>query len=407
MKQINLLILTLLFITGVSTDKTSAQTAAPYCAFQVFFGMGQYGYDNNLGNNFWITDVTVDGSPALNFTGGTSDAGKNGSSVAAGYNQGVFTDLGATVTQGVAYNWTMARSGASNGYGCNFRVYVDYNDDGDFNDAGENIITDVHIANKNTSSTGAISYTIPVDAALGAHRMRVVCEYDGETQRGACGAGGFTGAQGDAKDFMLTVVAPAPACPACENPISPSDVTVKSVGKTQARITWTGDTCVTRYRFYYREAGTTPWTHFIVAKKVSRAILTGLLSGTTYEVKVITVCSASPRVWSTASDIIQFTTTGGVPTRMEGSDNGFSSETFAVYPNPSNGNVAIAFTSPVAEKALVRIFNLMGQEVFSNTVDLAEGLNSVDVILYNKNTGIYTIMLQTSSNTFTQKLIVE
>lgn len=217
----------------------------------------------------------------------------------------------------------------------------------------------------------------------------------------------MTGAQGDAKDFTLTVVAPAPACPACENPVAPSDVTVKSVGKTQARITWTGDTCVTRYRFYYRQTGTTPWTHFIVAKKVSRAILTGLTPGTTYDVKVITVCSASPRVWSEASDIVQFTTTGGVPTRMEGTDNILSGGNLAVYPNPSKGKFAVAFNSSFSEKAQIRIFNLMGQEVYNSTTDLTEGLNTIDISMNNRIAGIYTIMLQTSSRTSVQKFIIE
>lgn len=406
MKKFNSFIFIVLITIGLSFNRAKAQTAAPYCAFQVLFYGGIYGYDNSLGNNFAITDVSVDGSPALSFTGGTSDAGKDGSTSAAGYNQGVFTSQGATVIQGNSYNWTMARPAGN--YACNFRVYVDFNDDNDFNDAGENIISSPKLA-KATSSTGPISFTIPADAQVGTHRMRVVCEYNNENH-GACGATGITGAQGDAKDFTLTVEAAPSGCPACENPVAPSDITTPLIGKYQARIKWTGDSCVARYRFYYRVAGTNNWTHFIVAPKVARAILTGLTPGTTYEYKIITVCSASPRVWSEPSEIAQFTTNsssgGSLPTRMEEMNGGLNNN-LAVYPNPSNGNINIAFNSSVSEKATLKMFNLLGQQIYSNEVELAEGLNSLNVNLTNQSTGLYTIILQTSSSIYTQKIAVK
>ncbi|QLH45827.1 MAG: hypothetical protein HWD58_09500 [Bacteroidota bacterium] len=58
----------------------------------------------------------------------------------------------------------------------NYAVYVDFNDNGNFNDAGERIFGSGLISNGNNFNFNA---TIPVNAALGVHAMRVIMRRNG------------------------------------------------------------------------------------------------------------------------------------------------------------------------------------------------------------------------------------
>jgi hypothetical protein len=80
------------------------------------------------------------------------------------------------------------------GYG----IWIDYNQDGDFSDAGEQIFS------KSLASRSAIlsSFTIPTTAKLGYTRMRVILQ-DGTYPRSYCGD--IT--TGEVEDYTINIVA--------------------------------------------------------------------------------------------------------------------------------------------------------------------------------------------------------
>ena len=79
----------------------------------------------------------------------------------------------ASVEKGVSYNFLLqgAACGAANGQK-QVKVYIDYNDDGDFLDLGENVW--VSTATGLASPSFSTTITIPLTASSGQLRMRVI-----------------------------------------------------------------------------------------------------------------------------------------------------------------------------------------------------------------------------------------
>jgi chitodextrinase len=97
----------------------------------------------------------------------------NTSTGTAGYEN--FTALSTNAARGTANTITIMPFWTSTVWTEGYAVFIDYNQDGDFVDAGETVWT------KATSKTTPVSgtFTIPATATLGATRMRVSMKYNG------------------------------------------------------------------------------------------------------------------------------------------------------------------------------------------------------------------------------------
>jgi GEVED domain/Pregnancy-associated plasma protein-A/Secretion system C-terminal sorting domain/Fibronectin type III domain len=136
----------------------------------------------------------------------------------AGY--GNFTGTTVNVQRGTGYTITVVPGWTSTVYSEGYKVWVDWNRDGDFLDAGENVYTKA--TSTATPATGA--FTIPATAALGATRMRVQMKYNSSTIT-SC----ETLAYGEVEDYTLNVAITArESAPATadETAIAPMDLVV-------------------------------------------------------------------------------------------------------------------------------------------------------------------------------------
>jgi PKD repeat protein len=79
-----------------------------------------------------------------------------------------------------------------------------------------------------------------------------------------------------------------------------------------------------------------------------------------------------------------------------------------LMPNPSNGTFTLNLVAKETSPVSVRIFNLQGQQVYTNTINLVAGQASNQAIsLSNAVTGIYIIQIQANDALVTEKLIVK
>ncbi len=187
----------------------------------------------------------------------------NTSTGTAGYED--FTALSTNVTAGTANTITITPNWTSTVYSEGYAVFIDYNHNGLFTDAGETVFTKA--ASTTTPITG--TFTIPATATLGATRMRVSLKYNGIPT--SC----ETIAYGQVEDYTVNILASAP------DTMAPTAPTLTASGTTQTttNLSWTGATDnvgVTGYNVYQGTTllgSTTTATTFAV---------TGLTASTTY-----------------------------------------------------------------------------------------------------------------------------
>jgi Zn-dependent metalloprotease len=85
-----------------------------------------------------------------------------------------FTSLSATLAKGSSNTITITPKWTGSVYREAYRVWIDYNQDGDFNDSGEQ----VYSRSRTTASSISGSFTVPTSALSGATRMRVSMKYN-------------------------------------------------------------------------------------------------------------------------------------------------------------------------------------------------------------------------------------
>jgi hypothetical protein len=146
------------------------------------------------GTTYWINNFST--------TGGTTNITNNNSGLGitnVGYSNytGVFS---CSQNPGQSISYSASGSGTSTfGWG----IYVDWNQDGDFTDAGETMFT-------TTAYTNAISgsFTVPLNALPGTTRMRIYNDFLSSTAAtGPCGPFASTSGS-EAEDYTFIVSAP-------------------------------------------------------------------------------------------------------------------------------------------------------------------------------------------------------
>ena len=177
------------FAGGTTTTITYVATASngstATCNFTVSVGECPLNYCNAEGSCSsyeWIKRV--------NLTNLDNWSGNDG-----GYAD--FTNYTSTVAQSGVYGITLRAGYASTQYAEFWRVYVDWNKDGDFNDTGEQEV------NVNGVGTVTGSITVPSNATLGTTRMRVIMSR-GCYASGPCGNFSY----GEVEDYAILVTGP-------------------------------------------------------------------------------------------------------------------------------------------------------------------------------------------------------
>ena len=174
-----------------------------------------------------------------------------------------------------------------------YYIWVDLNNDLDFNDAGETLLATTSYS---ASATGTIA--IPASLPLGSYRVRIGTSYSGAV--GSCG----TPSNGNYVDFTLNIVTPT-GC------IAPTNVAVTAPTHNTAQVSWTASILppANGYMVYYSTSATPPTASTVlnasnsVAATGTSVTLTGLQPQTLYYVWVKSVCSATESSdWSVSFD---------------------------------------------------------------------------------------------------------
>ncbi|MDN3676649.1 GEVED domain-containing protein [Flavobacterium paronense] len=169
-----------------------------------------------------------------------------------------------------------------------YYAWVDWNSDGDFNDANETIVATTNYA---TGPYNGI-INVPVGQASGSYRMRVADSYIPVYT--SCVNGGGSG---EYEDYTLSVVPSPPCVLGTPTTLASSDVTA-----TTALVSWSDVALVpnSTYDYFVSNSPTTPLAGATPTGNVvgtTSVTLTGLTLGFTYYVWVRAHCGASYNAW--------------------------------------------------------------------------------------------------------------
>lgn len=184
------------------------------------------------------------------------------------------------------------------------------------------------------------------------------------------------------------------------NCLKPSTINFTNITQTTTTVNWTGNPCALKYRLQYRKQGVTAWTTSSITAPTVFKTLTGLLSNSTYEIRMRSDCNANGSVNSGWTSIQTFTTA----LRLEDVAASVSGYDLTVFPNPSDGKFVMNINSVVEVKGEVRITNILGQEILQATIELKNGANHFNYELNNVSSGIYFVALKTDDGVITKKL---
>lgn len=200
-----------------------------------------------------------------------------------------FTSLSTDLLTFYKYPYTLTPGFAGGfSYTETWNVWIDFNQDGDFDDAGELIIGPTPSP---TPVSGFIK--IPGNAVPGSARMRISMSFGAGA--GPCSTFSF----GEVEDYCVNIITAQEPCD------FPDQTTLVSASQNTATISWTPIGSAKGYIVEYREEGAPSW----IQENVSASPFTiqGLVPCTDYEVRVATNCDTALSLFNVP---IQFTTKG-------------------------------------------------------------------------------------------------
>ncbi|MBL4715355.1 MAG: fibronectin type III domain-containing protein, partial [Bacteroidia bacterium] len=214
----------------------------------------------------WVANVTVG---SIN-----NSTGNNG-----GYVD--LTSISTDLEKGKSYSVSLSPGFSGSTYNEYWKIWIDYNQDMDFGDAGEL----VYDAGSMSSSTVTGSFTVSTGATNGQTRMRVTMKYNAAPTE--C----ETFSYGEVEDYTVNII-DAPAT--CD---IPSGLSASSITDNSATLSWSS-TGADSYDVRLRKSGTSTWSTSNTTGTSINA--TGLSASTTYEFQTRSLCGTLTSSYSSS-----------------------------------------------------------------------------------------------------------
>ncbi len=191
----------------------------------------------------------------------------------------------ADVSRGTSYTLEALMGTCGGNYSSFGRVWMDYNADGDFTDAGEELGTwgsSLTAPQSATAFNAAFAFTVPLNAPLGRTRLRVML-YEGGSSATATPCASYL--WGSVHDYTVRVTNTPPACPI------PGTLSMTGISSTQATLNYLS--AGTAFDIQYGAPGFTIGSGTTVTSTSLSKQITGLTANTCYDVYVRRNCAST------------------------------------------------------------------------------------------------------------------
>ncbi|MBP9792375.1 MAG: fibronectin type III domain-containing protein [Flavobacterium sp.] len=296
----------------------------------------------------------------------------NASTGGTGYTD--FTSISTNLTKGASTTITITPTWTGSAYPEGYAVFIDYNQNGVFTDAGETVWTKA--AATTTPATG--SFTVSASALTGPTRMRVSMKYNGIPT--ACEAFSY----GQVEDYTVNLVAGSADTTA---PTAPTSLTASGTTAASTNLSWTASTDnvgVTGYEVYqgatlkatvtttsYTVTGLTAATAYTFSVKAKDAA--GNVSASSNTVNVTTSSTTITYCASTSNNTadekigrVQIGTINNASTGTAGYENFTAISTNAVRGTAQTITITPAWTSTVYSEGYAVFIDYNQNGVFTD-----------------------------------------
>ena len=206
----------------------TASAQAPWCdGFHMYNNTTYYSSSNYI---FALDQIRISSGGTVLFNV-PADGFSGGSTCGSEWRLANPTSRAIDLTAGNSYTVEASGSSGSYAYGGSIGVFVDYNNDKDFLDAGEYQGAFTVPGSVQTPSTlGSRTFTVPCNITPSATRLRVVGNYSGYPMNQSYGCSTCSGPPyyGETVDFSVNLVLPTSVS---ANFIAPTNTWVKTVNK--------------------------------------------------------------------------------------------------------------------------------------------------------------------------------
>lgn len=297
---------------------------------------------------------------------------------------GNFTQFTTNLIKGNTYQMFLAPGFTQNDYPENFRVWIDYNQDGEFSE-GDELAWNAGLSNMSFSG----NITIPTDAVSGDTRMRVSMKYIGSFNppQIPCEEIGF----GEVEDYCVEILPPN----GCAGPVMTDTIVVT---QQTAVIQWSGPSGTPGYTLRYRAASPGEWIYRYNVQ--SPFELQDLEACTRYVFQLQAVCGTDSSGYAPgiefSTDCIDGTTESTV-----------TENKVYIYPNPCQDRIHLAIQATFQGKINYTLATITGITMSQGQILVNDGVKNEATLLFPAaaTAGVYILYLETPSGKIGYKVV--
>ncbi len=291
----------------------------------------------------------------------------------AGY--GDYTNLTIPLNPGENIFFEVDPNGDFADFPLYYTLWIDYNQDKDFDDAGERVFQSM------LQNTGTLyqTFTIP-EGLTGETRMRISMSFFAPA--GPCD--GYLA--GETEDYTVHF----------SNCGAPTDITCTGLFGNKVLFTWKEVTDATSYELNYRVGNSLVWKSI----KIDGTNYTLNVGNNSVTYRLRSICELGKGAWS---DQKTFGLRGGFTPGLA-DENALGNNISKIYPNPLQSVVNIEYSA--TETAHLTIFDAGGKLVYQRGLaDTAGGIAIEQMNIGDLARGYYLLKLQIGQEVFTEQLV--
>jgi len=302
---------------------------------------------------------------------------------------GDYTGFSTDLKPGETYEITVGISYQNFPFDENVQVWIDFNQDGVFDDEVENVVDlDDDITTELISSI-----TIPDDAVSGLTRMRVAIKWrEGNSPQKPEPCDNFD--FGEVEDYCLNIISSAILCSEptgirlLDDPID-----------TIAFLTWNESNGANRYNYRYRIQGANDWINETTSTS-SSIFLNRLTQCSAYEIQAQSVCDSmvtsdfSPSFIFDAACDVAITE---VPVEVS---------SITIFPNPAQSYIQAEIELNTSSDLHFKLYDVSGKLMINKRLTkVSAGLTSTTFEVNHLPTGIYLLGIETDKGQTVRRVV--